>query len=278
MLLSLILIFPSKVTKQLFKMSVSVHLSLSTNFIVAFDCQKCVFRWAEIASAYNKPALDCRGLNMVPAGRCKQPSHWLHVAARQSEDICSETNTHQKYSPLTSVQAAEVHPPCSLKSELRNGMNQYLLSEVTPWQTGRWRQAAEQTWLRWPFSGLTAAKWYKALICSLVSLGCADLTQPSNWLFFRPVIAVKVLLQPTFAQVWLCQWTPSGLSRHQSGLMGLKAYPPHFDALQLKRMNNAGLQLCVSEEGAGVTCRCPSLLPSVMWNKRPGSSMFCSGK
>lgn len=54
-----------------------------------------------------------------------------------------------------SVQAAEVRPPCSLRSELwhRNGLNQYLLSEVTQRQADRWRQAAEQTWLRWPFSG-----------------------------------------------------------------------------------------------------------------------------
>lgn len=49
---SLILIFPSKVTKQPFKRNASVHPSLLTNFIVAFDCQKCVFRLAEIASAW----------------------------------------------------------------------------------------------------------------------------------------------------------------------------------------------------------------------------------
>lgn len=36
---SLILIFPSKVTKQPFKANASVHPSLLTNFIVAFDCQ-----------------------------------------------------------------------------------------------------------------------------------------------------------------------------------------------------------------------------------------------
>lgn len=148
--------FPSKLTKQLFKMTVSVHLSLLTNFIVAFDCQKCVFRWAEITSAYSQPALECRGLNtstLLPAGRCKQPSHWLRVAERRSEDICTETTTHQKYSPLTRLQTSTLQV-------LRNGVNQYLLGEVTRRQTGRWRQAAEQTWLRRPFSGLTVIQGF----------------------------------------------------------------------------------------------------------------------
>lgn len=45
---------------------------------------------------------------------------------------------------------AEIHPLCSVTSQLlhRNGLN--LLIEVTQRQTDRWRQADEQTWPRGP--------------------------------------------------------------------------------------------------------------------------------
>lgn len=150
-LLSLILVFPSKVTKRLFKRP---YLFVSVNFIVAFDCPKCVFRWAEIASAHSKPALEGRGLNMWPAGRRKQPSRWLHVAARQSEDICTDQHTPEI---LTSDKPAGCRCPCMFSQIRTQKWGEPVPLEwsdpTTGWQmeTGSWTNLAEMA-LQWPDS------------------------------------------------------------------------------------------------------------------------------
>lgn len=92
-------------------------------------------------------------------------------------------------------------------------------------QTDRWRHAAEQTWLRWPFSGLTEANWFK--ITNLFAL------QPvlfGRWRFFF-FLSIQLTfdsMEHSYPQIWSCQWTPSRVSRHQSGLMGSRASPLHI--------------------------------------------------
>lgn len=102
------------------------------------------------------------------------------------------------------------------------------------------------------------------LLRSLFCLGCEDFFSATDcWLYVTLIATDLVLPMNSFKSVPPSVWADTHT---------------HLDTLYLKHMNNAGLRLYVSDEGAEVTYRCPSLLPSVMWNKRPRSSMFCSGK
>lgn len=231
-----------------------------------------------MASAYSKPARECRGLNVLPAGRREQPSLWLRVAERQSEDICTDQHTPEI---LTSDKPAGCRsPPCmfsQIKTQKWGEPVPLEWSDPTTdgqMETGSWTNLAEMApsaaWQQPSDTRFWFAAWFvwAVQIC---------LNRPTD--FSSPLLLLlKSFCNPHLHRSGSANEPLQDCPAISLGWWDWKLTPPHLDALQLKRMNNAGLRLYVLEEGAGVTCRCPSLLPSVMWNKRLRSSMFCSEK
>lgn len=226
---------------------------------------------------YSKPALVCRGFSISTVLQQQVDVHSYPIRIE-----CRHINTikYQKYSPLT---CAGCKSPTSAFSQIRSLAQKQ--GEPVPlewsdpkidWQieTGSWTNLAEIA-LQWTDSSqaiqVLFGLWRVVSTVQPTFLSSMFLLNKS-FLNCNPHFHISVFFSieplqdcPTMSLGW---WVGKPNTHPHA----------HLDALQLKSMNNADLRLYISDEGAGVTCRHPSLLPSVMWNKRPQSSMFCSQK